>query len=180
MNRLYSIMLFFLILFTVGGCGGRQHITHEVVKPDGSTFPDPHYVIQTIDPRTPIRVTFFFSAVKEFRDLDHKMIPQEKFLDRNTHHLFLSKDEESVKLVARVLNPKNLKYKIFCIRSVQFKGGGSMDSRTLVAYSDMKYREFTRVLPVNEKIKEVTYNLEVRDFAENLLVRTGNFHYYIQ
>ena len=181
MNRLYSIMLFFLILFTVGGCAmGKQHVTHQVVKPDGSPFPDPYYSVQTIDKRTPIKVSFFFASIKKFEDLDGKFVPQEKFLNRNTHHLFLSEDEESIKLVARILNPRKLKYKVYCIRSVQFKGGGSMDSKTLVAYSDMVYREYIRLLPSNEGVKDVSYTLEIRDFAENLLVGTGKFHYYIQ
>jgi hypothetical protein len=180
MEYLKNLIIFLILAVFLSGCAGQQHITHEVVKPDGSPFPDPFYVIQTVDRRTPVRLSFFYSSIKAVKDLDGRVVPEVQFLDRNTHHLFLSEDEQSVKLVARILNPRNIKYKVFCRRSVRFHGGGTMDSMTLVAYSDMKYREFIRELPTNEEVKEVTYSFEVTDFAENPLLRTGQFHYYIQ
>ena len=178
----YRYLVIFLILFIMAtfGCGGNQNIRHEVVKPDGSPFPDPFYVLQTVDANTPIRMSFFYSAIKPIEDLDGRTVPQEQFLDRRTHHYFLGEDNESIQLTVRILNPRNIKYKVFCTQSVRFKGGGSMDSNTLVAYSDFKYREYKRVLPTNEKVKEVTYSFKVTDFAENNLMSTGDFHYYIQ
>lgn len=173
-------LLLCILILSFFSCGGSQHITHEVVKPDGSPYPDPYYVLQTVDPNKPIRVSFFYSSIKMFEDLDGKQVPQQKFLDRKTNHYFLNEGDESVQLVARVLNPKNMRYKVYIKQSIEFSEGGTMDSYALVAYSDMKYREFIRSLPMQEGIKEVTYLLEVRDEAENLLVPTGKFHYYIR
>ncbi len=175
--RKYLLCIFLIPLFF--SCGSSS-ITHEIVKSDGSPYPNPYYVIQTVDPDKPIRVSFFYSSIKKFKDLDGKQVPQQTFLDRRTNYYFLNEDDKSVQLVARVLNPWNMRYKIFCRQSIKFSDGGRMDSYSLVAYSDMKYREFIRLLPMQEGIKEVTYLLEVRDEAENLLVPTGNFHYYIK
>ena len=175
---IYRLLCIFLIL-SFFSCASSS-ITHEVVKPDGSPYPDPYYVLQTTDPNRPIRVSFFYSVITDFEDLDGRQVPQEKFLDRRTNHYFSNEGSESVQLVARILNPRNMRYKVFCRQSIKFSDGGAMDSYSLVAYSDMKYREFIRPLPMQEGIKEVTYLLEVRDEAENLLVPTGKFHYYIK
>lgn len=177
-----KLSIIFLILLAMGmsGCSTSQNIRHEVVKPDGSPFPDPLYVIQSVDQRTPVRMSFFYSSLKVVKDIDGREIPTIKFLNRKANHMFLSEDGQSIQLVARVLNPRNIKYKVFCRRHVEFEGGGTLDSMTLVAYSDMKYREFIRELPTDKGVKSVTYALLITDFAENPLVGTGQFNYYIQ
>ena len=172
------VTLIFLILLIVS-CGGTSHITHEVRQPDGQPFPDPFYVLQTTDPSKPIRASFFFESVDIVEDLDLVKVPVKKFLDRKTHYWFSKAVEDKLGLTVRVLNPRNIQYKIFCDQTVHFTDGGRMDLNALVAYSDMKYREFPYTLPTWDGIKEVTYSLNISNPDGSLLISTGKFHYFV-
>ena len=174
--RLFTLI--FLILFTIS-CGGKMTVEHEVRQPDGQPFPDPYYLIETTDPHKPIRVSFFYTSVQDVEDLDQTFVSTQKFLDRHEEYFFSKEREDKLMITLRILNPRNMEYKIFCQRKVKFSyDGEEMDSYTEVAYSDMKYREFIETLPT-EGIKEVTYSLQLRDRLNNLLVSTGKFHYYV-
>ncbi len=176
---MYRYLLCIFLIPLIISCAGPSKITHEVRLPDGRPFPNPYYVLQTTDPIKSIRVSFFYSSIKVVKDLDGMDVPEQKFLDRRKQHYFLNEDK-SVQLVVRILNPRNMIYKVYIKQNIEYSGGGAMDSYLLVAYSDMKYREFNRLLPIEEGIKEVIYILDIRDKAENLLASTGKFHYYIQ
>jgi hypothetical protein len=169
--------LIFLILFSIS-CT-TAHIEHEVRQPDGQPFPDPYYVIQTVDPNNPIRVSFFYSSLEAVKDLDQTTVHRQKFLDRREDYFFSNEREDGIQLIVRVLNPWNVKYKVLCIQNIKFSDGGRMDSHSQIAYSDMKYREFSQKLPTWEGVKEVTYSLEISDNADNKLISTGKFHYYV-
>ena len=155
-------------------------VEHETRQPDGQPFPDPYYVMQTTDPNTPIRISFFYSALEAVKDLDQAIVLTKKFLDRHEDYFFSKDSEDGIQLIVRVLNPRNLKYKVFCTQNIKFSDGGRMDLHFQIAYSDMKYREFTQKLPTWEGMKEVTYSLEFADATDNRLITTGKFHYYVQ
>jgi hypothetical protein len=177
---LKKIMLIFLILFSIAACGGHEmKVTHEVVRPDGSPFPDPYYVLQTVGSRTPIRVSFYFSSFKMNRDIDGIRVPTETFLSIKSVPTFSSKNGDKAQMVVRVLNPRNVRYKVFCKQKIGFTDGGITDMYSHIAYSDMKYRQYDRELPVRDGISEVLYSIQITDEAGNLLISTGNFHYFI-
>jgi hypothetical protein len=177
-----KIMLIFLILFSMTACVTKGHemkVTHEVVRPDGSPFPDPLYVLQTVDSRVPIRVSFYFSSFKMKEDIDGIRVPTEKFLSVKSVPTFSSKDGDKAQMVVRVLNPRNVRYKVFCKQRIGFSDGGSTEMYSHIAYSDMKYRQYDRELPVKDGISEVLYSIQITDEAGNLLISTGNFHYFV-
>jgi hypothetical protein len=155
-------------------------VKHETTEPSGAPFPNPHYVFQTVDPERPIRMTFFYQAITRVEDLDGKKVPQQTFLDRRQRHYFNLESEDSVYLVARVLNPRNLRYKIYCNQRIEFSEGGKMESFSEIAYSDMKYREFNLELPLIYGIKSVEYTIKLMDENGNPLITTGNFYYHIK
>jgi hypothetical protein len=175
-----KVMLIFLILLFASCAGHEMKVTHEVVEPDGSQYPDPIYVIRTIDPQRPIQATFYYSAIDTVKDLDGQRVPTIRFLDRRQPHQFFKEQGTDVQLVVRILNPRNMKYKVFCKQHIKFSETSRTDIYVLVAYSDMKYREFDRMLPTENGVKEVTYSIEVVDEREQLLISTGNFHYFIK
>ena len=175
----YRLLTFiFLILFTVS-CAGTMKVEHEVRQPDGQPFPDPYYVIQTVGPQRPVRASFFYSSIEVVKDLDKSKVQRQKFLDRRQHYYFTRSTEDGLHLIVRILNPRNIRYKVFCKQTLVFSEGGTMDSYSQVAYSDMKYREYSRTLPTWEGVKEVTYSLKILDETDNLLLSTGKFHYYV-
>ena len=172
------VTLIFLILLTIS-CGGKAHVTHEVRQPDGQPFPDPYYVLQTTDPQRPIRASFFYFSEEIFEDLDLSRVRKTRFLDRRKPFSFSRGIEDELKLVVRVLNPRNMRYKLYCRQHIYFTDGGSMDSYSNIAYSDMKYREYSKELPTWDGVKQVTYSLEITDESGNLLISTGKFNYNV-
>lgn len=173
------VTLIFLILLVASCAGGKSHITHEVVKPDGAPFPNPYYVLQTTNSNRPMRLSFFYSSIKWTEDLDGKKVPTVKYLDRRERHYFMADYEDGAKIVARVRNPTNVRYKVFIKQTIKFSDGGEMDAYSNIGYSDMIYREFDQSLPLWEGIKEVTFSFELCDEAGRLMVSTGKFNYYV-
>jgi len=171
------VTLIFLILITISCAGSKIH--YEVRQPDGRPFPNPFYVLQTTDPQRPIRVSFFYSSLEAVKDLDQTIIQRQKFLDRRTEYYFSSSSHHQLHLTVRVLNPQNMKYKVFSKQRIEFSDGRIMDIYSQIALSNMKYREFSPVLPTSDGVKEARYSLEVVDENNNLLISTGNFHYYV-
>jgi hypothetical protein len=171
------VTLIFLILFTIS-CASIK-VEHEVRQPDGQPFPDPYYVLQTTDPQRPIRASFFYSSLEAIKDLDQAKVFKTKFLHRRDHFYFSKDSEDELHLTVRVLNPRNMRYKVFINFRIKYSDGGITDSYSIIAYSDMKYREFIRDLPTWDGIKEVSYSLEIKDKAENPLISTGKFNYYV-
>ena len=173
-----AIILIFLILTAVS-CAHDMNVRHEVVKPDGAPFPDPYYMIQTVDPARPIRMSFFYEATKYIRDLDGKKVPLVSYLDRREHHYFMAGFEDSVKLVVRVSNPMNVRYKILIRQDISYRDGGQMNAVSQVAYSDMKYRQYDRQLPILEGIKEANYSVDLVNEKGERMLSTGAIHYYV-
>jgi hypothetical protein len=175
MNR-RIIVFIFLILFLVS-CAGTQKVEHEVRKPDGSPFPDPIFMLQTIGQEKPIRISFFYSSINYHQDIDVVLVGQQTFLDPR-QHVFLKTDDDA-KLVVRVLNPRNVRYKVFVTQKIEFSDGGDMQSFHLIGESDMKYREFSRSLPTWKGIERVSYILQLHDENENPLISTRGIKYSI-
>ena len=172
----YLVATVFLIASV--GCASSQ--LTQVVHPDGEPAPNPYYRLETIDPKQPMRVSFYYVVIKRVQDLDGSHQPEKKFLRRRGEHYFLSKDLPQLNTVLRIINPWNKRYKVFYTLHAKYSSGGRMDLFSEVAHSDMKYREFYCSIPIVDGMTEATHEIELRNEDGNVLIRTGKFHYFIK
>jgi len=170
------VVLIFLIFLI--SCGGKQHITHEVRKPDGAPYPDPYFSIQTLEGAgIPLRLSFYYEVVDYKLDLDKSLIGVTSFIDPRGHQFI---DEgENVRLIVRILNPTNGHYKVYLTQKIDFSLGGDLQSYHLIGQSDMKYREFVRQLPTWKGIENVSFLLQIMNKDESPLVSTRGIKYSI-
>jgi len=168
-----------LFLIASVGCTSAPQLT-KVIYPDGEPAPNPYYRLETIDPKQPMRVSFYYVVTERVRDLDGSHQPVKKFLRRRGKHYFLSKDMPHLNTVLRIINPWNKKYKVFYTLHTKYSNGGVLDLFSEVAHSDMKYREFYCSIPVVHGMTEATHEIEVRNEDGNVLIRTGKFRYFIK
>ncbi len=174
-RMLLSIFIFLIFLIA---CGGPQRVEHEVRDPTGEPFPDPMFMLQTIDQERPIRITFFYVFTEYIEDLDGKKVPQKSYLDPRRHHHL--KQESDVELVMRVLNPTNRHYKVYIKQKIDFMVGGDMQALHDVAESDMKYREYFKELPTWFGITKVSYLVYLTDETGKTIISTRGIGYTIQ
>jgi hypothetical protein len=174
---LRKTILFLLTIFILSGCSTTPEIT--VVRPDGGPSPDPQYILQTTSQEQPIQLTFYYVATDKVEDLDGSKQPSISFLERRKVYYFSKKSTTDLHTVLRVLNPRNLRYKIHYRMHITFSDSGRMDAYSEIAYSDMKYREIICPLPLSDGIKYVEHEVDVTDNIGNVLIRTGQFKYHI-
>ena len=170
--------IIFIFLFLISCAGNKVKVEHEVREPSGEPFPDPIFMLQTIDQERPIRITFFYPAIEYHKDIDGSMVGQKSYLDPRQHHYF--KSEADVKLVLRVLNPTNDHYKVFIQQKIEFSDGGDMQTYHMAAESDMKYREFFRQLPTWKGVERVSYLVVLTNGEDNPLISTRGINYSIR
>jgi len=173
-KKILIILTFFILIV---GCAAKPEVT--VVRPDGGPSPDPYYVLQTTDPKQPIRLSFYYAAISRVKDLDGSSQPTTVFLERRKVYYFSSEQYPDLHTVLRILNPRNKRYKVHYRMSITFSNGGQMDANSEVAYSDMKYREIRCPLPLLEGMKSVKHEVEITDDAGRMLIRTGQFKYHV-
>ena len=174
---LRKTILFLLTIFILSGCSSAPEIT--VVRPDGGPSPDPYYILRTTSKEQPIQISYYYAAIDRVEDLDGSLQPTKKFLERRKVYYFSKESATDLHTVLRVLNPRNMGYKVYYKLHISFSNGGRMDSYSEIAYSDMKYREIICQLPLIDGMEYATHELQISDVAGNVLIRTGQFEYHI-
>jgi len=174
---LRKTILFLVTIFILAGCSSTPEIT--VIHPDGGPYPDPYYILRTTSKEQPIQISFYYAAIDRVQDLDGSMQPTKKFLDRRKVYYFKKDSAIDLHTVLRVLNPRNMGYKVHYKLHISFSDGGQRDAYSEIAYSDMKYREIICEVPVIDGMKYATYEIQISDVAGNVLLRTGQFKYHI-
>ena len=173
---LKKMILFLITFFILSGCASRPHI--EIVRPDGGPSPDPYYYLQTTG-KFPMRVSFYYASTTRVEDLDGSKQPSISYLERRKVH-YLKKDSiADLHIVLGVLNPGNMRYKVRYRMHVSYSNSGQVDSYLEIAHSDMKYREIICSLPLTDGIEKVNHEVVVTDETGNVLIRTGQFKYYV-
>ena len=169
----YLVAAVFLTFFAIG-CAAPQ-VT--VMSQTGEPVPEPHYVMMISG--TAMKVTFYYSAVGEIKDLDGSLQPNPIYLDKNISHDISSTKYRELMLNVKVFNPKCSKYSIYSNSVINYKIGGNMSYRYKVSDSNLLFRTYQLPFPMDKGINTVKVNFEIQSSDGATLMRTGNFNYVI-
>ena len=176
MKMIIVLPILFLLLV---GCATTTNM--KIIDPTGRELPTPHYVLQSSS--TNLTATFFYASMSQVKDTDGTIIYHPTYLPMTK--IYKATPATKLLLVIEVSNPKKIQYKFWSEMHITYwkKSRGRYNSTfaaSQLAKSKMEYRQFIFDMPVSEKIKKVSYGVNLFDQSGNILMYFGDFHYQIK
>ena len=172
LHRVKYVASFLAVLLIVFGC---QTPIVNMVNPDGETTPKPFYRAKTTN-GSHLTFTWFYVKYEGVKDVDKSTQYMPTYLDVKKKHDFLITKVHSAKMVLRVFNPLEQKYKVYLSQKFRYRHTGDSNSYTLQGTSKLQYREWTFDIPINKHIRKGSVLAEVHG-SKNLLMRSKRFQY---
>jgi hypothetical protein len=164
------ILLFILVVFF--GCATKPD-----VYVDGSKNIPKLYKVRSF--RGDLIVNMFVAMeVNGDKDVDGTVTKDLTFLQMNVQEERRVEKIDGVKMAMTVFNPHEINYGVLEKYEIQFRNGKpNLEVQSLVAYSQLKSREYYRKLPVNKDISKVSYRISIVDQSGEEILRFGDFVY---
>lgn len=178
MKNMKSIIVI-LIMFFLVGCSTISNL--KLVDPAGRELPNPHYVLRSLS--NGMTATFYYVAMSEQKDIDGTIISRPTYISMTK--IYKAKPTTKLLLVIEISNPKKVHYKLWSKSHTRFwkKIRGRHErifAGSLLAESRLEYRQFLIDMPVNRKIKDVTFGAQLYGEDGIVLMYFGDFHYQIK
>lgn len=168
-------ILFFLLI----GCSTTTNL--KLVDSSGRELPNPHYALTNLS--TNLTAMFYYVSMSEIKDTDGTIIYRPTYLPM--HKVFKAVPTSKLHLIIEVSNPNKIEYNVWSESMTtcweKYRGKYTeIFAGSLLAKSRVEYRQFIFDIPVSEKIKDVTYGVNLLDKTGNILMYFGDFHYQIE
>lgn len=153
----------------------------KVVDSTGRKLPYPNYTLQSLSNN--LVAVFYYASLTYRKDKDGSMISHPTYLPMNKIHIASSSSD--LLLVIEISNPERVEYSLWSESIITYKKKSrGRYNRTFTGSSLAKsiedYRQFIFKMPINDKIKEVSYSVKLYDGSKIAIMNFGDFHYKIK